>query len=371
MVTGSQQRVVLHVGLPKTGTTYLQGLLAEQREALRAGGVLYPFLRPGGMFHAAVEVRGSHEKFGLDAEAIAGSWAALCARAREHEGTTVISHEILGGADEDEIAAALAPLDGLETHVVVTARELGRQATAHWQEEVKLGDTRSFADFEAAQFRADLPPGAAGERPHFWHAQDYAAALRRWSSAVPAGRAHLVVCPPPTAPTGELWRRFADAAGVDARLVDPERVPPQAVNASLGRGEIAVLRAVNASLDGALPQPGYSRVVKRVLAERVLARQGGDRPRTPADLVPVLAAATGRWLAEIRAAGHPVHGDADELVPHPPPPGTPHPDDVDADTALEVATAALAEMVLTVATPTAGAGDAPHVRRRLLGRRGR
>ena len=122
MVTGSKQRVVLHVGLPKTGTTYLQGLLAEQREDLRAGGVLYPFLRPGGMFHAAVEVRGSHAKFGLDPAEIAGSWAALCARAREHPGTTVISHEILGGADADEIAAALAPLDGLETHVVVTAR---------------------------------------------------------------------------------------------------------------------------------------------------------------------------------------------------------------------------------------------------------
>ncbi len=374
MATGSQQRVVLHVGLPKTGTTYLQGLLAEQREELRAGGVLYPFLRPGGMFHAAVEVRGSHEKFGLDAAAIAGSWAALCARAREHPGTTVISHEILGGADESEIAAALAPLDGLETHVVVTARELGRQATAHWQEEVKLGDARSFADFDAEQFRADLPPGTAGERPHFWHAQDYAAALRRWSSAVPAERVHLVVCPPPTAPTGELWRRFADAAGVEAGLVDPVRVPPQAVNASLGRGEIAVLRAVNASLDGALPQPGYSRVVKRVLAERVLARQGGDRPRTPADLVPVLAAATERWLAEIHAAGHPVHGDAGELVPRPPPAGSPHPDDVDDDSALEVATSALAEMVLTLATeaaPTGGAAAAPNVRRRLLGRRDR
>ncbi len=69
---GPVTRVVLHVGLPKTGTTYLQALLADHRDELRDSGVLYPFLRPGGMFHAAVEVRGSHEKFGLDPDAIAG-----------------------------------------------------------------------------------------------------------------------------------------------------------------------------------------------------------------------------------------------------------------------------------------------------------
>ena len=61
----------------------------------------------------------------------------------------MISHEILGGAEPDEIAAALAPLAGIEVDVVVTARDLGRQATAHWQEEVKLGDTRSFAELRA------------------------------------------------------------------------------------------------------------------------------------------------------------------------------------------------------------------------------
>ena len=123
----------------------------------------------------------------------------------------MISHEILGGAEPDEIAAALAPLAGIEVDVVVTARDLGRQATAHWQEEVKLGDTRSFAEFERDQLRADVPEG---ERPHFWHAQDYAAALRRWATAVPAERVHLVVGPPPGAAPDVLWQRFAEACGI-------------------------------------------------------------------------------------------------------------------------------------------------------------
>jgi hypothetical protein len=351
VASGSGQRVVLHVGLPKTGTTYLQGLLAEQRDALRERGVLYPFLRPGGMFHAAVEVRGSHEKFGLDPDVIAGSWEALCARAREHEGTTIISHEILGGADDAEIAAALAGLDGIEIHVVVTARDLARQATAHWQEEVKLGDGRSFADFEREQFRADVPDASiegatsAAERPHFWHAQDFASALARWSTAVPHERVHLVVCPQVGAPPAELWRRFAAAAGVPEGAVDPGQVPPQAVNASLGRAEIAVLRRVNATLAGSIPQPAYSQIVKRVLAEDALARRRGERPRTPADLLPLLDEATDRWCDAVRAAGHPVHGDLADLQPLAPPVGSPHPDDVDESALLEVTTAALADVL--------------------------
>ena len=74
--------MVLHVGLPKTGTTYLQAVLAHHRDALREAGVLYPFVRPQAMFLGAVEVRGSREKFGLTAEDVAGTWQALCDRVR-------------------------------------------------------------------------------------------------------------------------------------------------------------------------------------------------------------------------------------------------------------------------------------------------
>jgi len=343
---------VLHVGLPKTGTTYLQSLLAEHRDRLREHGVLYPFLRPGGMFHAAVEVRGSHEKFGLDPGAIAGSWAALCDRARTYAGTTVISHEILGGASEAEIERAVGPLAGLEVHVVVTARDLGRQATAHWQEEVKLGDTGSFADFEQEQFRGDLPLGATGRRPHFWHAQDFVAALGRWSTVVPAGRVHLVVCPEPGAPPDTLWQRFAAAAGFDPTLVDPAAAGP--VNASLGTTEIALLRRINTALAGELPRAEYARVVKRMFAEGLLARRKGQSPRAPVELVELFEAVTRSWLPVVEAAGHPVHGDLAELLPVAPPARTPHPDTVDAEGELGLAVDALAELLQATAARTAG-----------------
>ncbi len=144
---------------------------------------------------------------------------------------------------------------------------------------------------------------------------------------------------------------------------------PTQVNASLGRTEIAVLRAVNAALDGRLPQPGYSQVVKRVLAERVLARHGGERPRTPADLVDLFTAATRHWNAAVEAGGYAVHGDPAELVPLPTPPGTPHPDEVAAEVRLAMATDALAELVLTAAADPHPARERVPERRGLLRRR--
>lgn len=318
----SVPRVVLHVGLPKTGTTYLQTLMAENRDRLRESGVLYPFVRPGAMFHGAVEVRGSAAKFGLSDDQVAGAWAAVCERALSYDGLAVISHEVLAGATTAQVRRALAPLAGADVRVVVTARDLGRQATAHWQEEVKLGATWSFAGFEREQLRADSGPDdgpdAGGVRPHFWHAQDFADCLRRWS--LPG---HLVVGPAPGAGPEVLWRRFADACGFDPSVLDPAAAP---ANPSLGTAEIALLRAVNERI--ALDRATYLRVVKRGYAEGELALRPGPRPRAPYELGEVLRDATSRWLADVRAAGHAVHGDPADLDPVVGAPGEPGPDDV-------------------------------------------
>ncbi|QWZ06803.1 hypothetical protein KRR39_14835 [Nocardioides panacis] len=58
-------------------------------------------LYPGGeerMFLAAVDVRGSHKAWGRKRSEVAGAWDHVCRKARGHDGVTVISHELLGGA---------------------------------------------------------------------------------------------------------------------------------------------------------------------------------------------------------------------------------------------------------------------------------
>jgi hypothetical protein len=298
----------LHVGLAKTGTTFLQTLLAENRPALREAGFIYPFLRAEGMFHAAAEVREDHERWGLDPALIAGSWEALLDKARGFDGTAVISHELLAAATPEQVRAAAGGLRGTDLHVVLTARDPARQVPAHWQEAVKNGATFSFADFTAEVLGE---PGAADSR--FWAEQDLLAVADRWATLVPPERVHVVVCPPAGADPLELWRRFAGVVGLPAGLATTP--PDRRANRSLGAAEVHLLRAVNALLGDRLDARARAHVVKRLFAQRLLSEVASPPARTPESLRAALDALADGWVAGIADRGFTVHGDLEELRP--------------------------------------------------------
>lgn len=340
---GTARRLYLHVGLPKSGTTYLQGLMARNRDRLRAQGILYPSPRQGSMFHAAIELRGSHAFWGLSEETVAGNWERLVRAARDHDGPTVISHEILSGLNPRQVAVAAESLEGFEVHLVVTARDLVRQVTAMWQEGIKNGDARSFELFSGRIMR-DLETRDFGRR--FWSMQELTDVLERWSAVAPPERTHVVTAPQSGADPLELLRRFADACGFDADVLDTEISKS---NESLGTAQIAVLRDINVALDDRIRQPQYAGVVKRLFAERILPRHKSPRPVLPQDLYPVLREVSERWVKELDESGVRVHGDLDDLLPAAPAPGSAHPDDVSDAERYAVAREALADVLVEVA----------------------
>ena len=52
------ERVFLHIGLPKTGTTFLQTTMWHNRAQLEAQGFLYPGAKRMDHYHASQDVRG-------------------------------------------------------------------------------------------------------------------------------------------------------------------------------------------------------------------------------------------------------------------------------------------------------------------------
>ena len=76
-----------------------------------------------------------------------GAWDAMVKRVNRADGNVVISHEILAGAKPDKIAQAMNDLAGNEVHVVYSARDLGRQLPAAWQESIKQGRKWPFKRF--------------------------------------------------------------------------------------------------------------------------------------------------------------------------------------------------------------------------------
>ncbi len=340
--SAGDRRVYVHVGLPKTGTTFLQTSLLQNRDALREDGVLYP---GGGerMFLAAVDVRGTHKAWGRKRSEVAGSWDALARRARDHEGVTVLSQELLAGASARRVTAAMTMLKGLDVHVVVTARDPARQAAAEWQEGVRHGRRLTFEEFRRRVLDGQSETDYARR---FRAAQDLPQVLARWGAHVPAGNVHVLCGPPAGTPTDVLWQRFGAVAGFDASRY--EAAGGEALNASLGADEVDLLRRVNLALDKRIEQPAYSEVVKRLYANQLLAAGGSARPVVPAEMYDDLTVVAERWVKEIDRAGYTVHGDLADLLPARPPGPTRHPDDVDPRAQVQVAAAATAELLVEV-----------------------
>ncbi|TIC82721.1 hypothetical protein [Nocardioides sp. GY 10127] len=338
-------RVLLHVGTPKTGTSYLQDVLWRSRPALEAAGVLYPADRFDAHFLAALDLM-DLPWGGLEAEAV-GRWEQLAAQVRAFEGTSIISHEILATATRTQAARALADLgqgDGTDIHVLISVRDLARQIPAEWQETIKHRATLSYATF-----LTDLRSAERSTRVSswFWAAQEIPAILERWGQDLPPENIHLVTVPPPGADRGLLWRRFAEAFELDGIDLD---LAADRANASLGVPEAALVRRINLAATGVVPPPDYRELVRELLAHRTLsARSGSPRLSLPPDVHPWAVELWGTWEAEIADRGYDVVGDLADLHPGPAPtrwadPDSPRESQVSA-AAVEALTALLVEGV--------------------------
>lgn len=299
--------VFLHIGVAKTGTTYLQALLWHNRRRLERHGLLYPATGPGEHFHASVDLRqrpfaGEHQTW------VPGAWDAVAARAAAAPDRAVISHETLTRTHDEQVRRAAASLSSTDLHVVITVRDLARQVPAVWQEHVK---NRGVVGFD--RFLEDVVERPRSNRYRFfWEAQDVLGVLERWSAAVPAERIHVVTVPQPGALPGLLWQRFASVMGVDPAVVDTD-VPLS--NVSLGVAEAELLRQLNPALRKRLDWTAYEREVKSGLAERLAARPGSIRLSLPVERREWAAERADQIVAGIEKAGYDVVGDLDELRP--------------------------------------------------------
>src|SRR3990170_6288332 len=190
--SSTMTRVFLHVGAPKTGTTFLQNVLWANRGALARQGVLYPGEVPGAHFHAAQDLRGRYFR-GHKHPLVAGAWERLARAARNWSGAAVlVSHEILAACDPEEASRAVESLRPHEVHVVYSARDLARQIPAMWQESVKNGRVVPY-DRYLQTLQSDNPHRVGRI---FWRTQDALDVLDRWGTAVPADRVHVLTVPP-------------------------------------------------------------------------------------------------------------------------------------------------------------------------------
>lgn len=310
------RRFFLHVGSPKTGTTFLQNVLWSQRDIAREHGLLLPMSSRGDHYRACLDVRGD-TGYSNTPELIPGTWRSLVEEAGAWDGDVLVSHELFAPTPSDRARKAVADLSAVadEVHVVVTARDLVRQFPAHWQENVKARSSESFGEFMAA-VQADTARDG-----WFWLVQDSAGILDRWGADLAPEQLHVVTVPEPGRPPSLLWERFSSLLGLDpARFsLDQARA-----NESLGPDQVELLRRVNAALGDRLPRPGpYAEIVKGYLAHRVLVEQPTRKLGLDGDDLRYAVEHSTRIAGELRGRGVHVVGDLEELEPPAEPTGSP------------------------------------------------
>ncbi|MFI2102306.1 hypothetical protein ACH436_03385 [Isoptericola sp. NPDC019693] len=303
-------RVFLHVGAPKSGTTYLQSRLHANRRDLRRHGVLYPsgpLGEPRLHYWAALDVTGA--RHGVDPRRLDGAWDRLVRQVRRTRGDVVVSHELLARADQGQADRVLADLaaTGAEVQVVLTVRDLARGLASGWQETLKFGATTTL--------RAYLDRARAG-RSVFLRSLDPTHVLGVWAAGLPASRVHVVTAPPPGGAGDALWLRFLDAV-----QVDPAWAPREAErsNASVGVPEAQVLRGLNRRLGEEVRRGGaLSPIVDGIVAGDALAPRRSTPIAVGPEDHPWVADLSATWVAWLRDQDVTVHGDLDDLLPAPP-----------------------------------------------------
>ena len=185
--------VYLHIGAPKTGTTYVQDRLALNARSLARHDVhvpTRPLVSPG-LFHfrAALDLLG--QDWGGAARPRGGRLGrAGPKRVRRSSGTVDHQPRDPGAGHPEQVARAMADLADSEVHVVYSARDLARQLPAAWQESIKQGRTWSFRRFLNR---------TEGEGPWFFRAFDLPRRARhvgRGAAARAGARGHRAAAAP-------------------------------------------------------------------------------------------------------------------------------------------------------------------------------
>lgn len=338
-------RVFVHIGAPKSGTTYLQSVLWNNRALLAESGLLMPGER---IFdHELAVTAARHPEPRNPHQRRAGAtWRRLRDAIAEFDGEAVLSNEWFVWLTRPQAQRFLDELAPAEVHVVFTARSFVHQLPAAWQERLKLGVAHSFDEFLATLDQDD-------DR-WTWAALDPAIALPRWVDPLPPEQIHVITVPPHGQDRGLLWRRMATTLGIDPDAYDTTRTDP---NESLGAETARLLQSLGPTLRSAIDADNVKwteqyRWLRRYVGHQLLVPRGGTRIRVSDADRSTLHARAVRTAESIKSAGYHVEGDLEDLVTADVPAGSRTPESVTDAEQLDAATALIGDLLRDVRRAT-------------------
>lgn len=306
---------ILHIGLPKAGSTTLQGALHAARPALTEHGVL---LAGRGRHHLSAAVaavgqaRTGHDKTPLR------TWRRIATELREgSDRLGIFSSETLSRADAEHAARIHGSVGGAHpvhpVHIVIVARPLAMALPSIWQQALRNRGMPAFSDW-VEKVTAD--PAESAAAAGLLHRFSLPRLIRTWGPVVGEDHITLIVLDPDD--RGMLLDTFDQLLGLPAGTLRPQ---PRLANESLPYPEAELLRAAYQTYrnEGGTASTWVEDVAGwlRPGIRDLRAPGPGDRIRPPRWAVEAINETTAPWLDTIRGSGITVVGDLANLVADP------------------------------------------------------
>ncbi len=295
-------RVFLHIGLPKTGTTYLQRALWRNKGVLGEAGLLLPGRHQRRHLLASLDIL-EDPSLATRPGDVASPWADLVAESLEWAGDVLITHEFFGSASSQQVGRAVDSFPDAEVHAVVTARAMVDLGISRWQEWVRNGGRRPIDDYPPR--RQYEPADEWG-----WGSFDLGEVLGRWGAVLPHEHIHVLPMTPAADPT-ELLRRLLTVIGYADVAVE---MPQQRANTALGIVETELLRRVNPKLPDFKSAADRGTWIRGYLASPQIMTTSGEKLRPGPETLAELARRGKRSVELLRTGGYDVIGDLDLLA---------------------------------------------------------
>jgi hypothetical protein len=293
------QRVFLHPGPLKTGTTYLQSLLYANRESFLAQDITIVGDQ-GSHYRAANELM--RRKSLRTKKVPKGAWRRTRAAVLRAPGDVVMSCERYSLFRVEHARQVLEDLADRELHVVLTLRDLVAVLPARWQEGIKNGGTATWAQFQ------DRVVDDQAQMRRMTRAMS---TLETWAAVLPAERIQVVTVPPSSAPRTLLFERFCEAFGADPGRL--ETLEAARANPSMDLVTTELIRRVNAQRAVKLSGAAQQSEIRSFLAPELTAKNRG-RPELTAAVLEAAKVESQALIQRIETGGFHVVGDLNDLT---------------------------------------------------------
>ena len=308
-------RIVLHAGFHKSGTTALQYAFDANKRSLRKLGITYP-PNPGKAHHRAAW--GLIERVwgwkGNGGKLIpAKAWQALIRQVRKSPGTVLISSEFFTEARDHHVAKARKDLGSTPVTVVFTLRPFAKILASSYQQFLKFGVKVRYEEWLEHVFTKKEESTIT---PTFWNRVQLDEIVERWGRYF--GPENVIVILADETKPEFIFHEFERILAIPEGSLP---IPEIGGNRSMTLEETELLYQINTIYDRSGGWEQYRALIRdgyvRYLADHTKAEPDAERLRTPEWAVDEARKINHRQFQKLKEMKIEIRGDLDGFVDAP------------------------------------------------------